>query len=171
MSKVAAALRSFDSIRTEDLRRLLEIAVADRISFFERHPDWRRLYADRVLAVALCQGAALHFCLGERGINDFDVYTFYAEHPRRRWYAKRRAIADFGNNRFGRSSTHPHFVGRRVDLLARSIPASMKTRPAGAIQDYLRAGRTPTARLLAQAAVVLLDPDLSRCIWLRNDAA
>src|SRR5437879_1734019 len=156
MSQVSSDQRSFAHISRDDLQRLLDLAIADRTSFFRRHPNWARLYAARVVAVALCQGAAVHFCLGQGGINDFDVYTFYAEHPQRRWYAKRHAIADFGDPKFGQSSTHPHFSGRRVDLLSRSLHMAPDADAVSAIHAYLRSKRTLTARLLAQKAVVLL---------------
>jgi hypothetical protein len=32
-----------------------------------------RLYADRLFAVALCQGAALHYIDGKNGVKDLDV--------------------------------------------------------------------------------------------------
>jgi hypothetical protein len=39
------------------------------------------VYDKRVIAVALCQGAALHYVDGKTGVKDFDVFTFYAAHP------------------------------------------------------------------------------------------
>ena len=35
----------------------------------------------QIIAVALCQGAALHYVNGSNGIKDLDVWTFYAERP------------------------------------------------------------------------------------------
>lgn len=165
MSTVGPEGRSYELITKADLRRLLELAVQDLGDFFARHPRWAAFYSDRVLAVALCQGAALHYCFGEVGINDFDVYTFFAAHPERRWYAKRHAVRDFGEGKFGRSKANPGFQGRRVDLLGRSIPAGLGDNPVVAIRGYLRAGRTLTARLLAQKAVVLLQPKLGFRVW------
>lgn len=64
---------TYEPICISDLSRLGELAAGDRASFFRRNPDTARLYADRLVAVALCQGAALHFLHGQNGVKDFDV--------------------------------------------------------------------------------------------------
>lgn len=153
------ALLSHIPIDRCDLLRLLELARLDRAEFFERYPEWRARYADRVLGTALCQGAALHFLDPSAGINDFDVYTFYAENPDRKWYAKRLARADFGDPKFGYSEvTPPTFVGRRVDLLGRSLPVAWGSDLVVALRDWLASGETVTARELAKKAVIVLEP-------------
>jgi hypothetical protein len=118
--------------------------------------------------VALCQGAAQHYVDGKRGIQDFDVYTFYSRHPARPWYAKRKKKMDFGDPRFGTSPDSPHFVGRRVDLLGRSLDVPLGTEPSVAIRSWLRAGRgNMSSAYLAEKSVVLLEP-VRRCgeiIW------
>ena len=168
MSSVGPEGRSFEQITMDDLRRLATLAAEDGRDFFDRFPDWAKLYEDRVLCTALCQGAALHFARGGIGINDFDVYTFYAQHPKRAWYAKRRRGCDFGDQKFGKSQDKPNFVGRRVDLMGRGIPAEPTEEPVRAVQRYLSNGRTKSARLLAQKAVVVIEPSRSigQIIWL-----
>jgi hypothetical protein len=167
MSSVGRASRSFEKITRKDLDRLASIASADRAQFFEMHPDWASLYADRHFATALCQGAALHYLYGEVGVQDFDVYSFFASHPSRRWYAKRNKAADFGDPKFGRSPDRSEFLGRRVDLLGRGIDRIPGELPARCIQRWLTDGPTESALLLAQKAVVLLDPAIHRgmVIW------
>src|SRR5262245_25108526 len=120
MSNVGQAGRSFERIADADLARLSRLSAADRRDFFASHPDWA-LYSDRHLATALGQGAALHFLRGDVGVQDFDVYSFYASHPKRRWYAKRNKAVDFGDPKFGQSPDRPDFRGRRVDLMGRAI--------------------------------------------------
>jgi hypothetical protein len=172
MSHVARKWRSFDMIGVGDLRRLANIAATDRREFFKKHPDWAQLYRRRVLCTALCQGAALHYARGEVGINDLDVYTFYATHPDRHWYAKRRRVCDFGDPKFGQSVDKPKFVGRRVDLLGRSIAARPRENPVLAVLRYLKARETKTACHLADKAVVLIGPPkhLGRVIWVKGRA-
>lgn len=167
MSRLGPEHRSYLPIAREDLVRLAAIAAADRADYFARYPDWADLYAGRILCTALCQGAALHYLYGETGVQDFDVYTFFAEHPARRWYARRRAVYDFGDPKFGQSADRPHFVGRRVDVWGRAIPAPVGGDPTAAIRAYLAAGQTETARRLAQKAVVLLHPvgAMGKAIW------
>jgi hypothetical protein len=172
MSSVPPAGRSFLPITDKDLKRLAELATEQRTEFFHRRSDWRRLYSRRVLCTALCQGAALHYAGGNAGINDFDVYTFYASHPERPWYAKARSIRDFGDPKFGRSIDRPDFVGRRVDLMGRGIPAKPHENPTTALQRYLHSDRPGTVRFLAKKAVVLIDPKplRGRVIWLAGAA-
>ena len=165
MSKVGKEGRSYLSLAPEDLERLAEIAIRDREDFFRRHPEWAVAYADRVLGVALCQGAAQHYIDGKTGINDFDIYTFYRKNPRKRWYAKRLKAYDYGDDKFGQSLDQPDWVGRRVDCMARAIEANEGEDVIAAVQQYLREGASETAHLLAQKAVVLLDPDCGTVVW------
>jgi hypothetical protein len=67
------AERSVAPITLDDLARLAELATADRDQLFARHRLLGQRYAQRVLCVALCQGAALHYLDGRNGVKDFDV--------------------------------------------------------------------------------------------------
>jgi len=165
MSEAGSEGRSYLPIDLDDLKRLAEIARQDREAFFRKHPDWARLYQGRVLCVALCQGAAQHYVDGRVGINDFDVWTFYKTNPERPWPPRRRKSYDFGDARFGQSVGRPNFVGRRVDCLGRDILVLESDDAVSALRRYLQHGRTKTARLLAQKAVVLLEPDLGKVVW------
>jgi len=158
---------SKEEINEADLRRLLEIARIDREDFFARHKEWARLYKDRIICTALCQGAALHYFGKGDGINDFDVYTFYATNPTKIWYAKRLKNVDFGDSKFGTSSDKPDYIGRRVDLMGRSLDVNINRDPIIAIREYLHSKRTETARLLSEKAVVMLEPVeyLGTVVW------
>jgi hypothetical protein len=148
--------RSFEPIAVADLARLSEIAAEDRASRFERVPRWRP-YADRVICVALCQGAALHLLDGAAGINDFDVWTFYAAHPVGPFPQRWRTIRDFGPSRFG-ATPGAGLEGRRVDLFGRSLPEPPDADPVAALRGYLSAARSASARRLREKAAVVLDP-------------
>jgi hypothetical protein len=159
--------RSYELITLEDLSRLAAISGSDREDRFGRRPRWKP-YGERVLCVALCQGAAQHYVDRRSGVKDFDVYTFYAEHATGPFPFRWRTEADFGPSHFGRYPADPaSFRGRRVDLLGRSLPVSPSADPIDAIRSYLEAGRTETARQLAKKAVVLIEPDAARgdVIW------
>jgi len=159
--------RSLLPITLDDLRRLGAIAAEDRKDFFARHPDTAMLYSGRLFAVALCQGAALHYLDGKNGIKDLDVWSFYREHPSRMFPPRRRAKADFGDPKFGTSPDFEHFVGRRVDLIGRSIEVDDVSDPIEVIRTYLRMKKTTSAKLLAQKAMILIEPGhlLGRVIW------
>ncbi|WP_435123461.1 hypothetical protein [Micromonospora tulbaghiae] len=150
--------------------------MTDNAKFFEGHPE----YAGRLLCVALCQGAGLHFvdvARGEAkptGVKDLDVWSFFAALPGRRFPADRRdSHIDFGPSSFGRWSRElpkfRHFQGRRVDLFMRALPVDVGTEPAAALRGYLRAGRTESARRLAVKGVVLIAPGDRRgeIVWPR----
>lgn len=168
MSNVGPKGRSYRSITLDDLRNLAKIAYQDRQLFFRTHPQWARLYAHRVICIALCQGAAAHYLDHMTGINDFDIYTFYRTHPAKNWYAKRIKSYDFGDPKFGQSLDKPNLIGRRVDCLSRSMNVDTREDATAALRRYLEEGRTETARLLAAKALVLLKPDLGRVIWPRK---
>ena len=158
--------RSYGHLLPEDLRRLGEIARQDREEFFHRCPHYRALQ-DEIIAVALCQGAALHYVNGSNGIKDLDVWTFYAEHPLIQYPPRRLISRDFGNPRFGQSPDFPQYVGRKVDCLGRSIPVEGDGDPISALRRYLSEQRTKTASKLARKAVVLIEPDalLGKVAW------
>jgi hypothetical protein len=135
--------RSYERITPKDLDRLAEISRQDREDFFARKPRYLVL-EERLACVALCQGAALHFVDGENGVKDFDVWTFYAarpDHPAFPW--RRRVARDFGDPRFGRTPNTAGFVGRRVDLLGRSIEVGEEGDPAAALAAYLSEKAAP----------------------------
>jgi len=152
--------RSYKRITDRDLARLAEIAAADREAFIDAHPRYAPL-SRRVVCVALCQGAALHFVDGRNGIKDFDVWTFYARTPRAVFPPRRRVTRDFGFPKFGQSPDWHHFVGRRVDMLGRSVNATDTAKSIATIRRYFESGRTASARFLRQKAVVLLEPSRS----------
>ncbi|MDQ4128106.1 MAG: hypothetical protein M3151_09205 [Actinomycetota bacterium] len=159
--------RNYERITREDLGHLAEIARLDRKDLFARKPRYRVL-EEGLVCVALCQGAALHFVDGENGVKDFDLWTFYAARPGHPIFPWRRRVSrEFGDARFGRPPEKPAFVGRRVDLLGRSIEVGAQTDPTVILRGYLSEGRTGSARALAQKAAVLLEPSerLGTVVW------
>ena len=73
---------------------------------------------------------------------------------------QRITYADFGKSKFGRTPDLPEtYQGRRVELQGRSIDAVPVDDPLVALQRYLKAGASPSARELASKAIVLLEPD------------
>jgi hypothetical protein len=166
---MASPSRSLEPITDADLRRLLQIARADLARMFASNQNWRP-YRDRPLAIALCQGAALHYIDERNGVKDFDVWTFFARVEGRPYpdaaLTRRRKVVDFGASRFGRTPRAPTWMeGRRVDLFARSLDVRPGTDPGEAIRQWLADGRTESARRLAHKAVVELEPMLGRVIW------
>ena len=151
--------RSKEKINKNDLKKLGVIANQDRKEFFERNPKWKKLYNNRILCVALCQGAALHYVNGKNGIKDFDVWTFYKRHFKYHFPYRRIGYKDYGHSKFG---VHPdlknNYKGRKVDLIGRSISFKRNETIIEALQNYLKEKRTKSAKLLSQKAVVIIEP-------------
>ncbi len=160
------AERSMAPITDEHLRRLARIAEADRDGLFVRNPHLAG-YRDRILVTTLCQGAALHYVNGANGVKDFDVYTFYAEDPAVGYPYRRRGVTDFGGSEFGQHPDDHEFVGRRVDLLGRTLKVAASADPVSAVSKYLQTARTSTAKELAKKAVVVIDegPQFGQVAW------
>jgi hypothetical protein len=158
---------AFKRITKSDLKRLARIAREERDDLFERHHEWALLYRKRVICSALCQGAALHFINGTTGVSDFDVWTFYAEHPEAPFPHHLVTHRDFGKSGFGRDTDSPAYVGRRVNLTGRSLPCEPGDDPVAVLQGYLHRGDTPSSRELRLKAVVLIEPDgyLGYVVW------
>ena len=160
--------RSKEKINKNDLKKLGIIANQDRNEFFERNPKWKRLYHKRILCVALCQGAALHYVNSKNGIKDFDVWTFYKKHLKYPFPYRRIGYKDYGHSKFG---VHPHlknnYKGRKVDLIGRSIPFNKTETIIETLQNYLKECRTQSAKFLSQKAVVIIEPKkyLGKIIW------
>jgi len=110
----------------------------------------------------------LHLIDGTNDVKDFDVWTFFAAHlgdPPFPW--RRRRAHVFGDPMFGRPPEKPDFVGRRVDLLGRSLQPRGGVTQDAILSGYLSEGATETARALSKKAVVLLEPAdrLGAIVW------
>ncbi|MBE5451262.1 hypothetical protein [Mycobacteroides abscessus] len=158
--------RSMAPLTEEHLRRLAEIAKTDREGLFNRKPHLA-VYRDRILLTALCQGAALHYLNGTNGVKDLDVYTFYADQPGVGHPYRRRGVEDFGESELGRHPDDHGYLGRRVDLLGRTLKVAPSSEPVAAVRSYLREARTATAKELAKKAVVVVDPGprFGQIVW------
>jgi len=149
--------RSLDRIEIADLLRLAVLAADAEAELFRRNPQGSGRYAGRLLGRALRQGAALHYVNGSNGVKDFDVWSFYAEYDDWPFPARWRGTRDFGPSKFGRySGDPPRYLGRRVDLLGRSLPVPLGSDPADVIRHYFAARQTVSARALAAKAAVLI---------------
>lgn len=160
--------RSPETIGCSDPETLAILAERERTNLLSR--DHLRPFEERVLCVALCQGAALHYVNGTNGVKDFDVYTFFAELPGRSGpFNRSPRQRDYGPSKFGRDPGDPdHFTGRRVDLFWRTLDADQNADPAEAVRGYLRNGvKCSTPWHLAQEAVVLLRPKsrIGEVVW------
>jgi hypothetical protein len=161
--------RSLEKITKSDLRKLLLLARGDIDDFFERKPEYRKLYKGKEVLVALCQGAALHYVDGVNGVKDFDVWFFYPKYSKQLPY-RRRGTVDFGPSKFGSFPKDVGFRGRRTDVLMRSDSAFSTGSPDTAIEQYLTNAKTSTAKHLSHKAVIGLYPEsvFGKVLWQKN---
>lgn len=187
--------RSFAAFTDEHLARLGELATADHDKF--TRADGRPEYADRRLAVVLAEGAAMHYLgIDGHGVQDLDVWTFYAAIPGARFPAiQRETHADFGASEFGRNQydfasasgaeaaryrRFDGYQGRRVDFLTRALPVppdASEEAVLEAIREWLRQGQKlegtkPTAAThLAREAMIMIEPQPLRgaTVWGPED--
>lgn len=162
--------RSYEKITCNDLRRLARLAENDRHDLFRRRPETGRLYSNKLFAVALCQGGALHYLDGQNGVKDLDVWSFYEEDTDRPFPYRRRAEVDFGDPKFGTTDGFSNFTGRKVDLIGRSLHNVDWLNPVETLRLYLRNGRTESAKKLAEKAVILIEPAelFGTVVWPEN---
>jgi len=153
-------------LTTKNLAALRELALIEREAFFSRNPHLTRPYKGRLLAIALCQGAAQHFVDKIKGVKDFDIWYFYRQHPKITYPYRALKTSEIQLPNFG--IRHVDLMGRAVDL---EIVHRHSEDAAECIREYLYQGRTQTARLLAEQAVVGLYPPtiFRKIIWSERE--
>jgi len=144
-----------------ELESLQALATDEEGAFFDRNPHLVRPYRNRLLLVALCQGAALQFLGRGYGVNDFDVHLFYAQNPAKPRLS--RAVKRI-------SATVGAFPNVAVDFVRTVVPppyTSMGADPIDQIRNFLRKPPTANASHLAQKAVIGLMPQslFSTTVW------
>ncbi|MGO9244021.1 MAG: hypothetical protein ACLQDC_04540 [Verrucomicrobiia bacterium] len=138
------------------------MAELEEKRFFSHNPHLNRPYRNRLLAVALCQGAALQYLGRGRGVNDFDVHFFYRQNPNkpRLSRAVKRIRATVGS-----------FHNVPVDFIRTVIPLKLcsprQRDDVVLLQEFLRKAPTANARYLAEKGVIGLSPAklFGKTIW------
>jgi hypothetical protein len=159
--------RSYERFTESDLDHLVRVALVTLGEIFERAPV-AGLYRDRLVLLALCQGAARHRLDGQNGIKDIDVWAFFRAGPAKPFPVRSVWNADFGPSHLGRSPDDKGYTGRRIDIMGRAIDIADGEAPENALQRWLEHGPT-SAWHLAQSPVFGLFPGkvFNRQIWPR----
>ncbi len=156
--------RCYEPLTHDDLARLGGIAQDVLRDKAFRTPVGRR-YRDRLIVLALCQGGAQHYVDGVTGVKDLDVWAFFRGGIDKPFPWRARWRADFGLSRLGRHPADEGYLGRRVDVMGRSIPA-IETSGEDAVLAWLH-GRSKSARLLVKRPAIALFPRalFGRLLW------
>ncbi len=146
-----AADRLYRLLAKEDLDFLLVMGLQEHERFFHRNPRLRDAYHDNLIAICLCQGAALHYLDPRVGVKDFDVWHFYAENERVPFPYRAHCRVEDG------------YLGKPVDFLKRAIPWRIvdlnRGNPNEIVRTYLLERNSGTKRRLLQKAVLGLFPE------------
>lgn len=166
LAMMTVAERSFEKLTEADLARIRDLAFAELARVYSRTKVASQ-YRDRMILLALCQGAAKHWADGKHGVKDIDVWAFYRAGLPSRFPYRKRWTADLGASRFGKHPDDPGFVGRRIDILGRSIPCAASEAPEAAVRAWLQS-KTESAGLVAQRPVIGLWPEplFAKPVWV-----
>ena len=145
-----------------ELEDLAKHAVEEEEAFFKRNPHLVEPYRQRLILVALCQGAALQFLGCGYGVKDFDIHFFYAKNPDKPRLARtvKQFWADVGD-----------FPNAQIDFIRTVVPnAQPHLKPDDAIQtvqEFLLLKPTSNACHLSKKAVIGLYPNelFEKRIW------
>jgi len=175
-----------EPITRADLRRLATLAARyrrtvgerDRVmgtivceyyfdDLFKRRPSPSGRFRGRLLMLALCQGAALHYVDKLHGVKDFDVWGFFKSLPNLSFpYRGVHGRLDFGPSGSGATLM---MKGTRVGVLMFSVERSMFDREKMPLKRY--AVGSPMVHAVAAHGTsrsALSSPSvLSRC-WARE---
>lgn len=164
--------RSLETITINDLKELYAGSIKRLHEYFitGQGKKWQKLYnIEQPLAVALCQGAAMHFHDKVNGVKDFDVWFFY---PFNETHLPYRTIWNwvYKNPKFGKHPSIPGYSGRKVDVIVRSIRHYSKQNPIKTIHTFLQYEKTATSKALAKKSVVMLHPNsiLGEVVWYQQ---
>lgn len=159
--------RSLAPIGPVELRRIAAMVGEGHARRTASRPE----LAGRLIAGCLAQGAAAHLLDGVTGVKDVDVWLFYDTRGLRYVHGLARNRLDLGPTTLGRHPDDPpRFTGRRVDVMARSVPDDAPEQawgdPAEAVRAWLR-GPQESPRHLRRRPVVLLWPTdrLGEVVW------
>lgn len=149
-------------VTQHELEALARIAVAEEEAFFARNRHLVEPYRRRLLAIALCQGAAMQYIGRGYGINDFDIHFFYAQNPSKPRLSRAvgRVVVSVGD-----------FPNVPVDFIRTVVSGSEPTSDVASVVRQLRVflseAHTANATHLAEKAVVGLSPSplFGATIW------
>ncbi|MEW6047025.1 MAG: hypothetical protein AB1609_11165 [Bacillota bacterium] len=141
----------FGPITTDDLAVMQQVGV-DEFRRFVANSRYA-VYSDRLVLIALCQGAAQHYYGGGNGVKDVDLWLFFEEHPLVK-------IPHRGNCKRSMSVTFPAMGVRRVDLMKKMIPAKFVVPgdPVKTVRSYLTGSQNATPVHLSRKPVLGLYP-------------
>lgn len=159
---------SDEQLTRDDLIRLKDIVLGSLKSRVYQAPVARQ-YAGQLMMLALCQGAAQNYLHGAHGVNgrgvkDLDVWAFHYDGLEKPFPSRTHWRTDFGESHLGCNPHDDGYVGRRIDIIGRSIPFVGNAKDS--VLTWLK-GDSDSASLLIKRPVIGLFPEnyLGTVIW------
>ena len=137
-----------------ELWRLADLACEEEKAFFRRNPHLLEPYRNRLIAIALCQGAALQYIGRGYGVKDFDVHFFYSQNPQKPRIS--RAIKQIHTSVVKFQDVPIYYI--RTVAPRTKLP-KMPRDAVQILQSFLREKPTANSMHLAQKAVICLWPE------------
>ena len=160
---------SDEQLTRDDLIRLKDIVLGSLRTRVYQAPIARQ-YAGRLMMLALCQGAAQNYLYGAhgkngRGVKDLDVWAFHYGGLERAFPSRTHWRTDFGESHLGCNPHDDGYVGRRIDIIGRSIPFVGNAKDS--VLAWLKGDRRSAASHLIERPVIGLFPEnyLGAVIW------
>ena len=147
---------SYQRLTDPDLHRIVACVhqVMEEVIFLTPRG---RLYRDRLACMVLGQGGAAHYFDPTVGFKDIDVWLFFEQILRTPFPHRTIWHGDFGQSVHGKDEGDIGFVGRRIDIMGRSIDVSDKTSPLDSVRSWLHGGST-SANYVCLNPVIVLEP-------------
>jgi hypothetical protein len=159
---------SGEQLTRDNLIRLRDIVLGSLKTRVYQAPVTRR-YAGRLMMLALCQGAAQNYLYGAhgengRGVKDLDVWAFHYDGLEKPFPPRTHWRTDFGESHLGCNPHDDGYVGRRIDIVGRSIPFVGNAKDS--FLTWLK-GDSDSASLLMKKPVIGLFPEnyMGAVIW------
>ena len=163
--------RSYEAMDAGNLHRLIDLSRKQLEDLFARKPYSGR-FREALRFMALCQGAADHYRNGTSGIKDFDVWCFFTRVDGDGFPPRLVLNADFGPSKFGRRTRDgDEYLGRRIDIMGRSLDFAAGTEASDRVQAWLRGpGKSPEALRRKSMIGLWPEPAFGRTLWPRDPA-
>lgn len=157
MVSISESIRSFAPITPEDMTFFASHALGRLRRVYDTAPV-AALYKDRLALMVLAQGGALHYLSRDNGLKDIDIWAFFISGPDKSFPWRARWTADIGITKFGRSPDDHAYIGRRIDIMGRSIEIIPEETVVDAVRRWLR-GSSASAQLLSTKPAYAIYPE------------
>ncbi len=154
--------RTYPKLTCDDLKNIRDFVLSVELPrFLSMKEEKYSVYRDKLIAIALCQGAALHFIDKKNGVKDIDVWFFFEEDEKVKIPHRNNMLKSY-------CIECPNFGVKRIDCLKKMISLTIigmagSKDPLQVLRTYLKHAGTQTAYFLSQKPCIILYPNSYFC--------